>query len=297
LIFLFMSFCSDGASRISKYRMQALRNGKLVTEALIATRASLAEKSRSSTVANFACQPRQIRKPAAALHASKITVVAVNRLIVLNANLSRAADIPAAARAIMDKCEHVDVLVHSAGAGFPLRRTVDESGLELAFRVQYLPRFHLTTVLLDHLKRSESPKVLFVDGGGQSRVPLDFGDLQGEKKYSLFANIAKASALNDCMTHSFMRRYPDITFYNYGPGFVRTKLSMPNVLMRVVFKTIGRPFTSSPEVAAHDMHALLSSNRASGYYARGLKQVQPSKQVVNDQACEKLWELSQRLMS
>lgn len=207
----------------------------------------------------------------------------------LQADLSLMREVQRTTEHIRQKFDQLDVLVHGAGGAFPIKRTLTEEGLELSFAVQYLARFALTNELLDLLNAAPAPQTLSIAGGGAESKPADFDNLHGEKSYSIFAAITKASTTNDLLTLEQITRYPDITFYNYGPGMVRTATLIKNFPMRLLFSTVGRPFTRSAEQAAGDIVMLLTGEYPGGFYGRSLKQHEPS---LAKSSSVKLWDYS-----
>jgi len=192
----------------------------------------------------------------------------------------------------------LDVLVHAAGGLFPQRRTLTDEGLELSFAIQYLARFALTNELLDLLHASSAPQVLSIAGGAWGSKQVDLEDLQGEKSYGKFKAIGKTAALNYLLTLEQLSRYQDVTFYNYGPGLVRTATVTDNMaIMRLLMNTVGRLFSRSPEEAANDIVALLTGEYPAGFYGVSLKQNEPPTTAQSDAALsEKLWDDSEKLV-
>jgi NAD(P)-dependent dehydrogenase (short-subunit alcohol dehydrogenase family) len=193
--------------------------------------------------------------------------------------------------------DRLDVLVHGAGGGFPQQRKVTDEGLEQSLSVQYLARYLLASELLDLLRAAPAPQVISIAGGGTGSKPLDLDDLNSENNYGgRFEAISRASAANDMLTLEQIARYQDITFYNYGPGLVRTKtVGGTFFLVRLFFNTIGRLFTRSPEQSADDIVALITSEAPlpSGFYGPSLKRIEkPAAATPQDAA--RLWAYSEK---
>lgn len=213
----------------------------------------------------------------------------------LEADLSLVREMRRAAQHIRGTFDRLDVLVHSAGAVFPQKRTQTHEGLEMSFAVGYLARFVLTNELLDALRAAPAPQVLSIAGAGAGFGRVDFDNLNGEKSYSRFGAVAKFAGTNDLLTPEQIARYPDITFYNYGPGPVRTKLLAGTLPMRLFFNTLGRPFSRSPEQAAVDIVTLLTDEYPGGLYGRSVKRNEPSA-AADAAARTRLWDYSQTLV-
>lgn len=213
----------------------------------------------------------------------------------VQADLSLISEMQRLAAAIRQRFDRLDVLVHGAGGLFPAQRIVTDEGIEFTFAVQCLARYILTNELLDLLRAAPMPKVLSIAGGGTIEKPVDFADLQGELNHTKFGSIAKVSVANDLLSLEQMERYADITFYNYGPGLVRTATVVKHPLMRWIFSTIGRPFSRSAEQAAVDIMALLTGDYPSGLYGKSVQRNGPFPQVLADDARAKLWRYCEQL--
>jgi len=217
----------------------------------------------------------------------------------LAADLSLVRDMRRAAEYIRQTFVRLDVLMHSAGGTFPWQRTLTNEGFELTFAIQYLARFVLTNELLGLLKAAPAPQVLSLAGGAFGSKQVDLDDLQSEKSYGKFKSIAKSGALDYLLTLGQLVRYPDITFYNYGPGLVRTATITENqAVTRLFFNTVGRLFTRSPEQAANDIVALLTGEYPAGFYGVSLKQKEAPTAAESDATLsEELWNYSEKLVA
>jgi NAD(P)-dependent dehydrogenase (short-subunit alcohol dehydrogenase family) len=193
----------------------------------------------------------------------------------LQADLSLLSEVRRTAERIRRSWDRMDILVHCAGGAFPLRRTVTAEGLEWVFAVQYFARFLLTRELLDSLGAAPAPKVASIAGGGGFHQ-VDFPNIQGERKYDMFGAINRAGTLNNLLTLDQTTRYPDITFYNYGPGMVRTAVMKSNWLMALVFNTAGRLISRTAEEASNDVVRLLMEEWPGGFYGPSLQRKKAS---------------------
>jgi NAD(P)-dependent dehydrogenase (short-subunit alcohol dehydrogenase family) len=216
----------------------------------------------------------------------------------LAADLSLVHDMRRAAAHIRQTFNRLDALVHASGGLFPRQRTLTDEGLELSFAIQYLARFVLTNELLDLLHAAPTPRVLSIAGGAWGSKQVDLDDLHSQRSYGKFKAIGKTAALNYLLTLGQLARYQDITFYNYGPGLVRTATVTDNMaIMRLFMNTVGRLFSRSPEEAANDIVALLAGDHPGGFYGVSLKQNEPPTAAKSDAALsEKLWDDSKKLV-
>jgi NAD(P)-dependent dehydrogenase (short-subunit alcohol dehydrogenase family) len=96
-------------------------------------------------------------------------------------DISSLASVRAAADILEAQDEHVDVLIHNAGA-MPPERTETDEGFELAFATNVLGPFLLTSLLEDRLKADAPSRVITVSSGGMYAQKLDADDPQHEHR-------------------------------------------------------------------------------------------------------------------
>ena len=77
----------------------------------------------------------------------------------------------------------IDVLINNAGLGMQPKRSVTVNGYERQFETNYLGAFALTSLLLPSLFKAPAPRVVAVASIAHRHATIDFGDLQGERRY------------------------------------------------------------------------------------------------------------------
>ncbi|MDO9408533.1 SDR family NAD(P)-dependent oxidoreductase [Patulibacter sp.] len=103
---------------------------------------------------------------------------------IVRCDISSLASIREAVSTLEEQDEHVDVLVHNAGA-MPPERTVTDEGFELAFATNVLGPFLLTALLEERLKADAPSRVITVSSGGMYGQKLDADDPQhAHRSYS-----------------------------------------------------------------------------------------------------------------
>jgi len=102
----------------------------------------------------------------------------------------------------------LDVLVNNAG-GFWATRRVTADGLEHTFTVNHLAPFLLTRLLPYGLKASAPARLVTVSSGAHTTGKIDFGDLQGERRYSGQRAYSQSKLANVMFTHELARRLDD----------------------------------------------------------------------------------------
>lgn len=218
-----------------------------------------------------------------------------NDVTFLQANLSLAKNVKRAAEQIRETFDRLDVLVHAAGNLFPGKRTLTDEGLELSFAIQCMARFLLTNELLGLLHAAPDPQVLSLMGGGTITGQVDFDNLQGEKSYGRFQAINATSRAGDLLTLGQIECLPNITFYNYGPGLVRSGQIVRNPVTGLFFNSVGRLFSRSPEEAADDIVLLLTGQYDSGFYIE-LGKENDLPECADAQSIKRMWEYNEAVV-
>lgn len=203
-------------------------------------------------------------------------------------------------RALADKiltgARQVDTLIHCAG--LTLRtKTMTTEGLESVFAVQYLARFYLSNLLLPHLEATNGAVVVVSAGGTISTTNFSFGNLHGEQYYNGVHALKHESVANDMYILDVAKRHPQVNWYNYGPGLVRTGLLRDmGFALRFVAAVVGCCISIRPEKAADDIIVLISSKAPSGLYVRGTKSSKVSSFRSDSSNQNQLRELSDGLI-
>ena len=103
----------------------------------------------------------------------------------LLADLSSLHDVRALADEVRRNFPRIDVLINNA-AGMFSERGLTIDGIERTFAVNHLAPFLLTNLLVDLLKASSPARIINV--AAESPLgKLDFGNLQGEKRYGFLS--------------------------------------------------------------------------------------------------------------
>jgi NAD(P)-dependent dehydrogenase (short-subunit alcohol dehydrogenase family) len=191
------------------------------------------------------------------------------------------------------QAQRFDYIVMSAGVMLR-RRTLTAEGLETVFAVQYLARWLLLRELLPRL--NAEARIVNISAGGETKRPLDFDNLQGEKAYSGVAALQHESIANDLQMLAWQARYPQWHFFCYGPGFVRTTLLRDmDAALRWFSATLGQLIAIAPEQAAHDVVTLLSGDFRGGLYKRYARPNVPTAFAADPAQQARLWQVSETL--
>ena len=213
------------------------------------------------------------------------------------ADVSSQAEVRRLAGAVLAAYPRLDVLVNNAG-GFWATRRVTADGLEYTFAVNYLAPFLLTSLLLDRLKASSPARIVTVSSGAHGSGTIDFGDLQGERRYSGQRAYSQSKLANIMFSYELARRLAGtgVTATALHPGVVRTGFAAedPSPALKV-FLPLIRVFLKTPEQGAATSIYLASAPEAEGVtggYFADRKPKASSRSSYDSTAAARLWQIS-----
>jgi NAD(P)-dependent dehydrogenase (short-subunit alcohol dehydrogenase family) len=148
------------------------------------------------------------------------------------ADLSEQKDVHRLARTICYDFGHVDVLINNAGARFD---TYDETadGSERTFATNHLGHFLLTNLLLEHLKRAPSARIITVTSQAH-RAAKEDGDWRYAKdEYDRRQAYSKAKLANILFAFELARRLrgTNVVSNAVDPGVAATRFALNNGLV------------------------------------------------------------------
>src|SRR3954470_5066233 len=205
------------------------------------------------------------------------------------ADLSSLAEVRRMADEVSSRESSLDVLVNNAGIGSAAGegRQASADGLELTFAVNYLSHFLLTLRLLDLLRGSAPSRVVNVASVGQQAI--DFDDVL-EHGWSGVRAYCQSKLAQIMFTFSLAAR-PE------GSG-VSVNALHPATYMhtKMVLQARGSSLSTVEEGAAAT-ERLIVSDVGTGKYFNGQREARADAQAYDEQARERLWELSERLVA
>lgn len=211
------------------------------------------------------------------------------------ADLSIQAEVRRLAAEIRERCPRLHVLVNNAAVYTP-KRPLSPDGIELQFAVNHLAPFLLTNLLLDVLARSAPSRVVTVSSEAQRTSPLEWDDLQGERRYRGLRAYATTKLANLLFTRELARRLADtgVTANAVHPGVVGTELLLGGFRPLRLLKRVLR----TPEDGARVVLRLAAApgmERVTGRYFRDEGEIRPSAAARDDEAARRLWRVSEEL--
>jgi NAD(P)-dependent dehydrogenase (short-subunit alcohol dehydrogenase family) len=200
-------------------------------------------------VARLGARVVLIGRDAAKLEALRSALAAEtgeDRYPVVVADMASLDDVHAAAAAITEREDRLDVLVDNAGAIHPERRETPD-GLDAMFALLVAGPFVLESGLLPLLRRTPGSRVIAMTSGGMytQRLPLD--DLQDRSgEYSGPRAYARAKRAQVALMREWSRRLRgEVAFTAMHPGWADTPglaEALPGFrrLMRPILRTPGQ---------------------------------------------------------
>jgi retinol dehydrogenase-12 len=143
---------------------------------------------------------------------------------VLHLDLASLRSIQAFAKAFSDRYPRLDVLINNAGV-FSMSRQETEDGFELTMGVNHLGHFLLTHLLLPHLAKAETGRIVNLSSDSHHNGHIDLADLHARKRwYFGFAAYADSKLANIFFTQELAERLDglSITVNALTPGGVAT---------------------------------------------------------------------------
>lgn len=163
------------------------------------------------------------------------------------ADVGRLADV----RRLVDQYaaghDHLDVLVHNAGA-LSAKHELTSEGFEATYATQVLGPHVMTTGLLDLLRAGAGPRVITVSSGGMYAERLDLAGLQmPSHNYDGVRAYARVKRAQVVMTQEWARRVGEVQFHSMHPGWADT----PGVQGALPgFRRVARPILRTAEQGA-----------------------------------------------
>jgi NAD(P)-dependent dehydrogenase (short-subunit alcohol dehydrogenase family) len=214
-------------------------------------------------------------------------------------DLSSQQSIRDAVAEIKKRHTKLHVLINQAGI-YSGDRKLTPDGLELMFAVNHLAYFHLTVALIDLLKAGAPSRVINGTGAIEGAGQINFDDLQAEKKYSAFKQLAQSKLGNLLFTMELSRRLQGtgVTVTCFHPGGVKTNFGTGEGGMMGIIMGMARMFGSSPADAAKIPIHLATSpelQNTTGQFFALMKPATPSKRARDPELAKRLWEVSEKL--
>ena len=212
-------------------------------------------------------------------------------------------DVRACAATVLDRIDHLDVLVNNAGAVLGTRReTVD--GLEMTMGVNHLGPFLLTHLLAPALVAAPAARVVTVASLAHRRAELDLDDLLFERRpYQSMVAYGSSKLANVLFARELARRMgpAGVSSVSLHPGTVRSGFGRDgdgHWLLRIGVRLAAPLFVDAERGASTSVHAAASPamEGVTGVYLSRRRVVSPSAAAQDDDLARALWDRSAELV-
>lgn len=195
----------------------------------------------------------------------------------------------------------LDVLLNNAGVS-EMKRNLTVDGIEMTFAVNVLAPFLLTNLLLSRLRSGAPSRIVNVSSNASKGAKIDFDNLQGEKKFSMFGIYGQSKLALNLITVEFSRRLTGtgVTANFLHPGVIRTDLGTrdANPVLKALAKFV-KLFMASPETGARTSIFLATSPdvaKVTGKYFGSNGSEENANPISYDEsAAVRLWDICRQL--
>lgn len=224
------------------------------------------------------------------------------RIDVFQADFSSLTEVRRLAKDVLARFESLHVLVNNAGV-WHKDRTLSRDGYEDTFAVNHLAHFLLTTELKGLLAAGAPSRVVHVSSSMHVRPKaLNWDDLMFERRWSGFWVYGHSKLANVVFSNELARRWSSlrITSNALNPGNVRSRITRNNYLLNMLHRSplAKLLIMTEAEGAKTPIYVATSPELegTTGKYFDRMKETQPSKAALDEEAGRRLWETSQRLI-
>ncbi len=217
-------------------------------------------------------------------------------------DLSSMADVRRVALEVRERHPELDLLVNNAGGLFRERHnTVD--GFETTFAFNHLSYFLLTNLLLGSLQAAGNARIVNVSSSANHLGRIRWDDPNFKTGFAGAPAYYQSKLMNVLFANALARRLDGtgVTSNSLHPGVVRSGFNFNpgSGLVRVVF-AISKLMAVSPEKGAETSVYLATSPEVEGVtgrYFANKKQARANRIAYDEAAQERLWSLSEGLVS
>ncbi|SHL23700.1 SDR family oxidoreductase [Paraburkholderia terricola] len=223
----------------------------------------------------------------------------------LACDLSSLSSVRQAIAQVRDSGRHVDIVIANAGIMAP-PKLEQIYGLEKQFVVNYLSHFMLINGILDVMPQHAGARIVILSSSAHRKAPkvgIDFDNLSGARNYKPWVFYGQSNVARILFALALSRRLSSngITVNTLHPDVIAdTNLSRHLGLLVKAIVPVMRLFTKTvPQGAATQCYLAAHPDVASvtGQYFSDCKIAEPSPAARDDAIGERLWTLSEQLVS
>jgi NAD(P)-dependent dehydrogenase (short-subunit alcohol dehydrogenase family) len=202
------------------------------------------------------------------------------------------------AEILKSRYERIDVLINNASV-YKRRHTITVDGFEEMFAANHLGPFLLTNLLLEPLQAAVqangSARILNITA--PSTVPLNFDDLQGEKKFHSLNTFGATKMANLLFTFELARRLENsgITVNAIHPGLARSGLMKEAFFLMRLLTRLASPPPEKVTGAIVQAAVAPEFEKTTGKFLHNGKEIEAPADAFDHSAQQRLWEISESL--
>lgn len=186
------------------------------------------------------------------------------------------------------KNEAIDFLVLTTGIFAAIKREETSEGIERDFAVSFLNRLVILDALCPVLKNGTKILIWGYPGINQKG---NINDLNSNQNYSAMATHMNTVAGNEILVNVFSKHYPNLIFYGFNPGLIKTNirdnLFGENSLKSKIMEFLIGLFTPTADQYAQKILPLfLEENKSGSFFNRKGKIIHGSKNLTPEYAEE-----------
>ena len=231
------------------------------------------------------------------------------KLSCCNLDLSDFQNVSNRANELLDKYEHLDMLINNAGLMHP-PKTLNAQGYEIQFAVNHLSHMLLTIKLLPIIEKKDFTRVVTVTSGAQFFGKIKWDNLKAENYYNKWESYSDSKLANVMFALELTSRLNTKKTFSLAahPGVARTNLfnaqkPNPSPLEKFSLELFSPIFQSAEMGALPQLYAATSEKAKSGehygpkYNFRGYPKLSPTSPFAKDKfQRERLWDKSYQIL-
>jgi NAD(P)-dependent dehydrogenase (short-subunit alcohol dehydrogenase family) len=212
-----------------------------------------------------------------------------------NANLSSLQEVKDLSQNITSDHDKIDVLINNAAIGGGPKggaeRDLSADGFELRFAVNHLAHFLLTQNLLSILKRSAPSRIVHVSSIGQ--MPIDFDDIMMGKKFDSYTAYCRSKLAQILYGFELAEKLEgtQVTVNSLHPATL-----MDTNMVHEFFGKVNSTINDGADVVDHVAFSP-ETEHISGAYFNQKREAKANAQAYDKEARNKLWQVSEKLVS
>lgn len=219
------------------------------------------------------------------------------------ADFTDLATVKAAAEAVKNEHDKIDVLINNAGVHMTTRQ-LTAAGHETAFCVNHLASFLITGILLETMKKSAPSRIIQVNSEGHRFGGLKLDDLNWEKRKHRYRGLqgygaSKTAQLMTVWELNDLLKDSGVTINAMHPGAVKSNIGMNNGwLYRAYSKYLVFPMLKKANISGNAIRYLASAPElegVSGKFFNLTNEENPAPHAKNRELGRQVFEKSKEL--